>query len=245
MKIIGYARVSTEEQEREGLSLPTQTHRIRAYVEAFPELELVAVSEDTGSGKSLDRAGLALALKWIQEGRAEGLIVVSLDRLTRSVRDMGQLLAEHFQTAALMCVQDHIDTRTAAGRLMINLLVSVSQWEREAIGERTSAVLRTRKTVTDGSANALMAYRATAKKVQNGRAPYGYCWQAGTLIVEPTEQKWVAWMVDRRKHGWGDQAIASELNVRQVPARAGGLWGRSQVRRILNAEWNDARALPG
>jgi DNA invertase Pin-like site-specific DNA recombinase len=239
MKITAYCRVSTEEQARDGLSLPSQEQRIRAYVAAFPDLELSGIVQETGSGKTLQRPKLAGALEWIDEGRSEGLIVVSLDRLTRSVRDMGELLAEHFETAALMCVQDHIDTRTAAGRLMINLLVSVSQWEREAIGERTSAVLRTQKVVRDGSANPLMAYRARVGKVANGRAPYGWAWFRGGLVPDPTEQKWVAWMLECRVQGRPVAWIRKELNVRQVPARSGGLWGDSQVRRILKAEWNN------
>jgi DNA invertase Pin-like site-specific DNA recombinase len=71
------------------------------------------------------------------------IIIAKLDRLTRSVRDLGELL-ERFQKrgVALVSVGESLDTGSAAGRLVLNVMASVSQWEREAIGERTRDALR-------------------------------------------------------------------------------------------------------
>jgi hypothetical protein len=67
---------------------------------------------------------------------------LKLDRLTRSVRDLGALLDGYFHDRfALLSVMDSIDTRTAGGRLVLNVLASVSQWERETIAERTRTAL--------------------------------------------------------------------------------------------------------
>ena len=83
--------------------------------------------------------GLQRALALLKTGPVEALLVVKLDRLTRSVVDLGQLIETYFAPgkAALMSVAEQIDTHSAAGRLVLNILASVSQWERETIAERT------------------------------------------------------------------------------------------------------------
>src|SRR5216684_2636542 len=85
----------------------------------------------------LDRPGLQRALAMLKAGEGEALLGVKLDRLTRSVVDLGTLVERYFVPgkAALLSVGEQIDTRSAAGRLVLNVLASVSQWEREAIGE--------------------------------------------------------------------------------------------------------------
>lgn len=159
-KTIAYLRVSTTEQAEQGVSLAAQRAKLEAYALAM-DLELVAVIEDRGvSAKTLDRPGLHRALDDLQSGKASALLVAKLDRLTRSVRDLGVLVERYFAADryALMSVADNIDTTSAAGRLVLNVLVSVSQWEREAIGERTSTALQ----------------HLRRQGVKMGRAPYGW-----------------------------------------------------------------------
>lgn len=86
------------------------------------------------------------------------MVVVKLDRLTRSVADWQLLIDDYFGERSgkqLFSVADSIDTRTAAGRLVLNVLLSVAQWERETTGERTREALRHkdshRRTVRQGA----------------------------------------------------------------------------------------------
>lgn len=141
-RVVGYVRVSTEAQADGGVSLEAQREKLKAYALAL-DLELVAIIEDAGySAKSMKRPGLQAALEHLTEGRASGLLVTKLDRLTRSVRDLGDLVERYFGTRfSLLSVGDAIDTRTAAGRLVLNVLTSVAQWEREATAERTREAL--------------------------------------------------------------------------------------------------------
>src|SRR5580698_4050355 len=161
-RTVAYLRVSTDKQADRGVSLDAQRAKVAAYAELY-DLELVDVIVDAGaSAKTLDRPGLARALGMLRKGgEADALLVVKLDRLTRSVRDLGELVERHFAPgrAALMSVGEQIDTRSAAGRLVLNVLASVSQWEREAIGERTSVA---------------MQHMASQGEYTGGRAPY---WQ--------------------------------------------------------------------
>src|SRR5207302_10417331 len=143
-RTIAYLRVSTDKQADRGVSLDAQRAKVNAYAELY-DLELADVIVDAGeSAKSLDRPGLQRALAMLKAGKAEALLVVKLDRLTRSVADLGRLVERYFTPgkAALLSVGEQIDTRSAAGRLVLNVLASVSQWEREAIGERTATAMQ-------------------------------------------------------------------------------------------------------
>jgi site-specific DNA recombinase len=146
MKVIGYIRVSTEEQAVNGQSLDAQRAKLEAYA-ALYDLELVDIIVDAGvSAKSLEPARPAGCLAKLRRGEADGLVIAKLDRLTRSVGDWQALIDGYFGDKAgkqLFSVADSIDTRTAAGRLVLNvLLLSVPQWERETIAERTRDALQ-------------------------------------------------------------------------------------------------------
>lgn len=145
MKVVCYVRVSTEEQAAQGVSLDAQEAKLRAYCDLYGH-ELLEVVVDAGqSAKTMNRPGLQRALGMLKAGEAEGLLVLKLDRLTRSVRDLGELLETYFQKSALLSLQEQCDTSTAAGRLVLNLLTSVAQWERESTGERTKMALQHKK----------------------------------------------------------------------------------------------------
>jgi site-specific DNA recombinase len=95
------------------------------------------------SAKSLNRLGLGGVLAEVRRKRVDVLLVLKLDRLTRSVADLAPLVKSLERGGCqLVSLGESLDTTTAAGRLMLNLLVSVSQWEREAIAERTSTAVR-------------------------------------------------------------------------------------------------------
>ena len=98
------------------------------------------------SGATLDRPGLQKVLESVRRHEVDAVVVLKLDRLTRSVKDLGILL-EAFDRAgvAFSSVTDSFDTSTANGRLVLNVLGSVAQWERDIIAERTSDALQVKK----------------------------------------------------------------------------------------------------
>jgi site-specific DNA recombinase len=137
---VGYIRVSTDEQH---LSMDAQRERVSAYCLARG-WRLAGVVEDHGqSGKSLDRPGMRKVMAMMEARAVDAVVVLKLDRLTRSTPDLHTLLgvAERTRTS-LVSVCETIDTGSAAGRLMLNVMTAVAEWEREAIAERTSAALR-------------------------------------------------------------------------------------------------------
>jgi site-specific DNA recombinase len=219
-KTIAYLRVSTDKQADRGVSLDAQRAKVAAYAELY-DLELVEIIVDAGvSAKTLDRPGLTQALGMLRAGKAEALLVVKLDRLTRSVRDLGELVERHFAPgkAALLSVGEQIDTRSAAGRLVLNVLASVSQWEREAIGERTAAA---------------MAHKASCGEYTGGETPYGYAVQDGRLVELDAEQAVLRQARELRAAGLSLRAIAAELDRAGLRARNGKVFAASQVQRMM------------
>lgn len=186
IRAVGYVRVSTEVQVSEGVSLDTQRTKIRAHCIAH-DIDLIEIISDDGvSAKSIDRPGLRRALWMLDAGKADAIVVVKLDRLTRSVKDLGVLCESYFGEGkrwSLLAVSDSIDTRSAAGKLVLNVLMSVAQWEREAICERTREGMNHLKNLG----------------VQFGAAPYGWRYAQETdsygrrfLVEIPEEQRGIA-----------------------------------------------------
>src|SRR5215471_1967746 len=201
-RAVAYLRVSTEKQADKGVSLEAQAANVRAYAQLY-ELELVDVVVDAGaSAKTLDRPGLQKALEMLRTGQAEAFLVAKLDRLTRSVVHLGQLVEDFFADGkwALLSVGEQIDTRSAAGRLVLNVLASVSQWEREAIGERTAAA---------------MQHKASLGEYTGGDLPYGYCLAPdGEHLAENSEeQKLLGVARSLRDAGLSLRSVARELNA--------------------------------
>jgi len=221
-RTIAYLRVSTDKQADRGVSLDAQRAKLKAYAELY-ELELVEIIVDAGeSAKSLDRPGLQRALGMLKAGEAEALLVVKLDRLTRSVVDLGTLVERYFAPgkAALLSVGEQIDTRSAAGRLVLNVLASVSQWEREAIGERTATVMR---------------HKARQGEYTGGQVPFGRRVGADGARLEPHPQEEEARAVARqlRAQGLSLRAVAAELERRGLRSRTGRGFAPVQVARMV------------
>lgn len=222
MKAIGYIRVSTEEQAESGLSLAHQREKIEAYALAM-DIDLTGIIEDAGkSAKNMNRPGLSSALEMLRTKKADALVILKLDRLTRSVKDLGALVELFDKTgAALVSVQDSINTQTAAGRLVLNVLGSVAQWEREAIGERTAAAMAVKK----------------SRNERVGTVPYGFnlAEDGRSLVPNPTESAAIATMKALRSAGKSFRAICAELTSQGIGTKAGGAWQAATVRNLCLA----------
>tara|TARA_R110002153_G_C13324382_1_gene497391 strand:- start:3859 stop:4515 length:657 start_codon:yes stop_codon:yes gene_type:complete len=193
-KVIGYIRVSTEKQAEHGFSLEAQSEKLKAYAMLY-DIDLVDLVIEQGSAKSVDREGLQSVLARLGKD-AEGVLVVKLDRLTRSVADLGRLVDTYFQQHALLSVGEQIDTRSASGRLVLNVLASVSQWEREVIGERTSAAMQHMKAMGEYT---------------GGRVPYGHDLVDGSLVKNEAEQHVISLVAQYKSEGLSYSRIGRVL----------------------------------
>lgn len=207
--MVGYVRVSTSMQAAEGHSLTAQRARLATYCELYG-LELVAVCADEGaSASSLDgRSGLAEALRMARAGKVDGVLVCSLDRLTRSTRDLADLLDDAGRRGwSLLSVAEQLDTSSAGGRLVVNVIGVINQWQREKIGETTSAAMKNMR---------------ARKLYTGGVVRYGYRLGAdGALEAEPNEQRVIAAVRELRALGWSLRRVSAELAARGMLTRGG------------------------
>jgi DNA invertase Pin-like site-specific DNA recombinase len=222
MKAIGYVRVSTEKQADFGVSLEAQAEKVRAMA-VVQGAELAEVIVDAGeSAKSLNRPGMSRLMSLVDAGAVDTVIIAKLDRLTRSVKDLAELL-ERFtrRGVSLVSVAESLDTGTAAGRLVLNIMTAVSQWEREAIGERTR--------------DAMHHKRASGERV--GTVPFGYRMAADGLHLEadPAEQVIISRIRELKAAGHTTRRIADELTRQGFTTRRGTAWRFQYVAEALRA----------
>jgi DNA invertase Pin-like site-specific DNA recombinase len=214
--VVGYVRVSTEEQANSGLGLAAQRTAIRNECN-HRGWTVLAIHEDAGaSGKSVARRpGLSAALEDVESGQAAGIVVAKLDRLSRSLADFADLMARA-QSAGwnLVALDLGVDLATAAGEFMANVMASAAQWERRIIGQRTKDALAERR----------------AQGVTLGRP---------RVLPKSVVERIVA----ARKDGEGWSAIARQLNAEKVAtAHGGALWHPSTVRAVALANQAAAEA---
>ncbi len=215
---IGYIRVSTEKQADKGVSLEAQQAKIEHWCKANG-YELLKVYVDAGiSGKRMDtRKELLAALASLKKGMA--LVSYSLSRLARSTKDLieiSELVAK--KKGDLVSLSESIDTTTAAGKMMFQMLAVLSEFERNLTAERTSGALQHKK--------------ATGQKYTN-QTPYGFEAIEGRLVQVQQEAEVVAEIQSARAGGSTLQAIANSLNGRGIPTKTGKQWAPATIHLLL------------
>lgn len=207
MRAVGYIRVSTEEQAKEGVSLAAQRAQVEAWCVA-KGWELVEVFADEGiSGKSMKgRPGLAAALNLLEQDGGGVLVVTKLDRLSRSVRDILDLVELRFvKNGATLCsIGESLDATTASGKFVLLILAGLAQMEREQVGERTGAALQHKKAQGDWQGNVPYGWRA-------GNGPGGRKDRAQWVEV-PEEQAVIRRVKRLRKQGMSLRQIVAKVN---------------------------------
>lgn len=220
-RAVGYVRVSTTEQAREGVSLDAQRARIAAWC-AANGYELVAVHADEGlSGKSAaNRPALKAA---VAEACAEGvaLVVYSLSRLARSTKDALSISERLAKAGAdLVSLSESIDTTSAAGKMVFRMLAVLAEFERDVIAERTRTAMQHKK--------------AKGERISR-EAAYGYRLDGGRIIPDADEQRAVALVGELRGAGRSLRAIAGALEAAGLRPRTGRRWHPQTVARMAAA----------
>lgn len=218
---IGYIRVSTEGQARDGVSLDAQRERITAYATA-KGLDLAEILVDEGfSGKTLDRPGLRDLLECCRRGCAGHVIVWRLDRLTRRTRHLLNLVEDVFlaRNIELHSVSESLDTSTPHGRFVLTLFGGLAQMERELIGDRTRGALAYKRQLGQPTSHPPYGFRANGKR--NRMVP----------LLEELET--VSRILQRWRVGGSYAGIAAHLNAERVPTKRGARWHASTVRGIV------------
>jgi DNA invertase Pin-like site-specific DNA recombinase len=209
-RVLGYIRVSTDEQAKTGHGLAAQRKAISDECERRGWDLVGIVGEVKGaSAKSLDRAGLRSVLARMDAHEADVLLVAKMDRLSRSLLQGAQVMERaKARRWALVALDLQVDTTTPAGEMLANVVLSTAQYERRLIGERTKAGLQA----------------AVAKGVVLGRRQ--------SLSVDVVRR-----IVAERADGRSLPAIARDLVADGIPtAQGGATWHPSTIAAVLKSQ---------
>jgi site-specific DNA recombinase len=220
-KAIGYVRVSTEGQAVDGVSLDAQRAKIEAWC-LLNGFELAGLFVDAGiSGKRADnRPELQAALTAVAKNRG-ALVVYSLSRLARSTKDTIAISERVSKAGAdLVSLSEKIDTTTAAGKMVFQMLAVLAEFERNQISERTTVA---------------MAHMRDQGRFL-GQVPFGYdlAEDGETLVANADELEAIRLIRSLKEKGYSLRAIATELQGANIPTKAGkNTWTHTAVQSIL------------
>lgn len=227
MKLVGYIRVSTEEQATSGASLSDQLRQIQAYCLLHGHDVLASYSDEgvSGSVPLCKRDGAKMAVARAEGAMADAIIVTRLDRLFRNTLDGLNFFDDGHRVVS---IHEHIDATTAIGRLQLTIQMATAQYEREITAERV-------KQISNGLRLRGEVY---------GHVPYGCVSEPGAgdrarLLRDPTTWAQRQQIVDWRGEGWTFRAIADRLRKTRVPAPNGGRhWSPSTIRNICQTHYD-------
>ncbi len=219
MKAIGYIRVSTEDQAREGISLDNQRDRIKVYCH-YKGLDLVDVIEDAGISGGINKArdGFINLLDRIEQGDIDSIILYSLERLSRDMLTLlalERLLNEY--DVDLHTVDGQVDTSTPDGFMSFAMKAFLGEMERRQVKYRTKKALE---------------YKKSNGEVV-GSIPYGFRRQGKDLLPNLTEQAVIKTINKMYASGTRLVDIVNYLNDRGMVTRTEKPWTPTQVKRLI------------
>lgn len=181
-KVAIYIRVSTKKQVEEGYSLDAQRERLEKMCETNGYIIYKVYADEGKSGKDTNRPAFQEMMADMREGKFDKILVMKLDRISRSVIDLEVMIKEmqdynvHFESAS-----EKIDTSSSFGMMFVRLLAIFAQFERERISERVSDAFE--EMISDG-------------KAITGSQPLGYKIDNGKVVIDEDKREIVEYIFD-------------------------------------------------
>jgi site-specific DNA recombinase len=219
VRVALYARVSTDDQAKEGFSLQAQKDRLEAYCEAQGWEVAGYYIDDGHSGRSARRPAYQRMIE--ERDQWDTILVMKMDRIHRNSKNFMIMMEklEHWGKR-FASMQESLDTSTAVGRFVVDIIQRIAQLESEQIGERT--------------------YMGMRQKAESGggilgfEPPYGYRLEHGVLMLNPEESQVVKDIFDSYLNGSTMEMISIRLNNDLILTRKNNGWTVYSVSRILH-----------
>jgi len=218
LKVAIYARVSTEDQAKEGFSLDAQLDKLRAYCKARGWKIAGEYIDDGYSGRNVRRPAYQKMME--EMDKWDAVLVIKMDRIHRNSKNF-MIMMEQLRNAGkeFVSMTESLDTSTAMGRFVMDIIQRIAQLESEQIGERV--------------------YIGMEQKAKMGKGmlgfniPYGYDYIDGKLVVNKKEAEVVRnifrWYIEGKSIG----EIVDILRKGDVPTKRGRVWAKKTVSSIL------------
>ncbi|MDR2571748.1 MAG: recombinase family protein [Oscillospiraceae bacterium] len=223
MKTGIYVRVSTEEQAQEGFSIRAQQQKLVDYTRIKDWTVYKVYSDEGISGKNItDRPAVKELIEDIESGKIENVLVFKIDRLTRSTKDLINLLElfnEH--DCCFNSLMESIDTQTPSGRMFLKIIGIFAEFERENIIERSRLGFerKAREGYSLATRTASFGYDKEPKKIQQINK---YEAQIVLEVFDMFANKNMSFL-----------EIAQNLNERGVPTKEKGSWHSRSIKNML------------
>jgi len=213
-----YARVSTDDQAREGYSIPAQLKRLNAFCKAKGWSITGEFVDDGFSGRDADRPRykdmMARKDDW------DVLLVMKMDRIHRNSRNFALMMDDlNRWSKQFSSMQEKFDTTSAMGRFVMDIVQRIAQLESEQTGERVKVGM-TQKAMT------------ASGHLGSGH-PYGYVITDGRLVTVPHEAGVVPFIYQAYMSGRTLAEIAGSLNSAGIASKKGGSWSKQAVSNVL------------
>ena len=223
-RAIIYARVSTDDQAQNGVSMENQVDRCRKYCELNDLVPFEVISDPGKSGKDLKRPGIKEVIELCQQQTINTVVVYKLDRLSRSLRDILDLIEDTFDANGieLHSINENLNTSNPMGKFFVHMIGALSELERDMISFRTKDALRKLK----------------ANGANLGQTSYGLRKvDLYTVEIAPDEYRildYARYLQQNLKLGYKE--IATALNHRGMRTRYNKEFSKETVRKMLKSE---------
>ena len=219
MRAALYARVSTEDQAKEGFSIPAQLKRLSAYCKARNWQNVIQYVDEGFSGRDVKRP--AYQRMMYEKDKWDVLVVLKMDRIHRNSRNFAQMMDSlNAWKKEFNSMQEAFDTTTAIGRFVMDTIQRIAQLESEQIGERVKVGM-TQK------AKKGIGYLGFGQ-------PFGYLYQDRSLSVIESEADVVQMIHSLYLGGLSMQDIANHLEANNINSKTGAGWSKEAVSNILH-----------
>jgi DNA invertase Pin-like site-specific DNA recombinase len=210
-KALLYARVSTQLQVNDGVSLDVQERQLQSAAQMAGYTDIELIREEGRSGKNISgRPALTAALKSLDTGQAAALFVTRIDRLARSTKDFLSIIDRaNTNKWRLIMLDLNLDTATYQGRFVVTIMSALAEMERGIIAERQ-------------------------KDVHKDRRARGVVWGVDMGPKNKTPEEIKQRISDERAAGNSYRKIADGLNRDEVPTQNGRKWYPTTVKNLLD-----------
>ena len=218
IRVAIYTRVSTEDQAKEGFSLDAQLDKLRSYCKARDWIVGGEYIDDGYSGRNVKRPAYSKMMDEMDNWNV--LLVNKMDRIHRNSKNfmmMMEYLKKH--NKEFVSMTESLDTSTAMGRFVMDIIQRIAQLESEQIGERVYFGMEQKARVNGG--------------VLGFNIPYGYDYTDGKLTINSNEAENVKNIFEMYLKGMSMKIIAEELNSKDIPTKMNKTWGAQTVSLIL------------
>ncbi len=210
MKVFGYVRVSSINSRNKGNSILVQQNKIKDYCR-LNDYDLVEIYKDDGiSGMSIDkRNGYINMLNYIKEKKIDGIVVYSLSRLGRKLKDVLEFMdILKNNNVKFFSIKEGLNNNDNVGELILNILGSINEFEVNVIRERIREVKRSKK----------------ERREVYGRMVYGFDNVNGKMVINNNERNVIKRIKNLRSRNWSWRRISNKLNEDGIKSKEGNNW---------------------